>query len=72
MENRARTDAKGYPVAQESEEGCMKRKDPAKRRDRVSGKGSPYAKHHKAPYRYSGVYYEWKRQFVKEKSHEQS
>lgn len=30
----------------------MKRNSPPKRRDRISGKGSPYAKGHKAPYRY--------------------
>lgn len=31
----------------------MKRASISKRRDRLSGKGSPYAKGHKAPYRYS-------------------
>lgn len=46
----------------------MKRLKPAKRRDRVSGKGSPWAKGNKAAFHYSGAYYEWKRQFVNPKA----
>jgi len=36
----------------------MKRAYPSKRRDRKSGQ-SPYARHAKAPYRYSPAYYQW-------------
>lgn len=46
----------------------MKRAAIAKRRNRITGKGSPYAKHHKAPYLYSAAYYAWKRHFVKDKT----
>jgi len=40
----------------------MKRYTPRKLRDRRSGQ-SPYQRHRKAPYRYSGEYYSWLSQF---------
>lgn len=42
----------------------MKRNNPAKRKDRRTGM-SPYARHGKREYLYSGAYQEWRAQFVK-------
>lgn len=49
----------------------MKRAKIARRRDRKSGQ-SPYARHGKAPYRYSSQYYDWFRSVAKRVANSQT